>query len=339
MGVLLVTGGGGFVLSHLARQWAALDAGNRVIVLDAADLDDAARGFLAPAGDRLDFVQGDAGGPQVWQRLAGHPWRDDIAHVVHGAAVTSFNRLREAGGLGAVVPSLETNITGTARALAFAETLPGLRRFVCCSSGSVYAPHGRQAPGQPLPEDGSVGPAGFYAITKLVGEMLTQQAAEDYGLPALSVRFSSVYGPMDRATPSRAVDCAPKRMLHLHRAGEEVRISGAQAMGDYIHAADVAAAVIALLTCPRPRHPVYNIALGEFVTLRDLAEAAAAAVPGFRFKETAPEQAHVRGDPARTDGAWGAYDISRMVADTGWRPRLLGEALADYAAWLTANPW
>jgi len=275
----------------------------------------------------------------VWERLAGHPWRGDIAHVVHGAAVTSFNRLREAGGLQAVVPALETNITGTARALAFAETLPGLMRFVCCSSGSVYAPHGRQAPGQPLPEDGSVGHSGFYAITKMVGEMLTQQAAEDCRLPALSVRFSSVYGPMDRTTPSRAVDCAPKRMLHLHRAGEEVRISGASAMGDYIHAGDVAAAVIALLTAARPRHPVYNTALGEFVTLRDLAVAVAEAVPGFRFTETSPEEAHIQGNPARLDGAWGGYDISRMVADTGWRPRPLRDALTDYAVWLEGNQW
>jgi nucleoside-diphosphate-sugar epimerase len=153
------------------------------------------------------------------------------------------------------------------------------------------------------------------------------------------VRFSSVYGPMDRATPSRAVDCAPKRMLHLRRAGEDVRISGAAAMGDYIHAADVATAVIALLTCTRPRHPVYNIALGEFVTLLGLAEAVAAAVPEFRFAEAAPEQAHIQGDPARLNGAWGGYDISRMVADTGWRPRALGEALADYSDWLTGNQW
>lgn len=339
MGVLLVTGGGGFVLSHLARRWAALDSGGRVIVLDAAELDEPARAFLAPAGERLAFLRGSVTDPAAWQALAEHPWRDAITHVVHGAAVTSFARLRQAGGLGAVVPALETNITGTARALAFAETLPGLQRFVCCSSGSVYARHGRQAAGQPLPEDGSVGPSGFYAITKLVGEMLTAQAAEDCGLPALSVRFSSVYGPMDRATPSRDVDCAPKRMLHLHRAGKPVRISGSAAMGDYIHAADVAAAMIALLTCARPRHPTYNIALGEFVTLRDLAEAVSDAVPGFEFAETAPDQADVRGDPNRSDGCWGAYDISRMVADTGWRPRPLAEALADYAQWLDENPW
>lgn len=338
MGVLLVTGGGGFVLSHLARQWAALDAGNRVIVLDASEPDDPVQAFLAPAGDRLALLRGDIAGPEAWAALARHPWSREVTFVVHGAAVTSIARLRLAGGLNAVVPAIETNIIGTARALAFAETLPGLTRFVCCSSGSVYAGHGHQAPGQPLPEDGNVGPSGFYAITKLTGELLTQQATEDCGLPALSVRFSGVYGPMDRATPSRDVDCPPKRMLHLHRAGNIVRISGSTAMGDYIHAGDVAAGLIALLTCARPRHPVYNIALGEFVTLRALAQAISEAVPGFRFEEAPPEQADIRGDPANQGGRWGAYDISRMAADTGWRPRPLTQALADYWAWLGANP-
>jgi nucleoside-diphosphate-sugar epimerase len=338
MGVLLVTGGGGFVLSHLARQWAALDAGNRVIVLDAAALDEPARAFLAPAGERLAFMRGSVADPAAWEALAGHPWRDGVTYVVHGAAVTSIDRLRRAGGLGAVVPALETNITGTARALAFAEALPGLRRFICVSSGSVYADHGRQAPGQPLPEDGNVAPSGFYAVTKLAGEMLTARAAGDCGLPALSVRLSGVYGPMDRETPARAVDCAPKRMLHLHRAGRVVRISGAGAVGDYIHAGDVAAALIALLTCARPRHPVYNVALGEVVSLRELARLISGIVPGFRFEETPPDSADIRGDPGRKNGRWGAYDISRLIADTGWRPRLLADALADYAAWLSANP-
>jgi len=337
MAVLLVTGGGGFVLSHLARQWTARDAANRVIVADAAPLDPAAQAFLAPASDRMAFVRGRVEDPALWQALAAHPWGPSIANLAHGAAVTSIDRLRRAGGLAAAVPALETNMTGTARALAFAETLPGLRRFICVSSGSVYADHGRQAQDQPLPEDGSVDPSGLYAVTKLVGELLTRQAAADCGLPALSVRFSSVYGPLDRETPARAVDCAPKRMLHLHRAGRRVRIGGAQAVGDYIHAGDVAGGLIALLECPRPRHPVYNIALGEFVTLRALAETLVGAVPGFRFEEVDAAEADIAGDPAHRDGRWGAYDISRIAADCGWRPRPLPEALADYAAWLDAN--
>ena len=339
MSVLLVTGGGGFVMSHLVLDWVARGPDHRVIVMDCAPLDAPAQAFLAGAGERLAIVPGDVGDADMWTMLGYHPWSRAISHVVHGAAVTSIDRLRLAGGLAGVTPALATNLMGVAHALAFAETLPGLQRLIFVSSGAVYASHGRQAPGQPLPEDGSVAPEGYYAVSKLVGELLTAQAATDQGLPALSVRLSGVYGPLDRATPSRAVDCAPKQMLHLARDAKTVRISGGGAMGDFIHSGDVARGLGALLTCARPRHPVYNIALGEFVSLLDLARLAARIIPGFSFEEVEAGDADLAGNPAHVGGRWGAYDISRMAADTGWRPRPLETALADYAAWLRKNPW
>ena len=140
--------------------------------------------------------------------------------------------------------------------------------------------------------------------------MLTAQAKADTGLPALSVRMSGVYGPLDRTTPSRDVDCAPKKILHLLRDGAEIRVSGLDAVGDYIHAGDVAQAIAGLLICARPRHPVYNIALGEFVTLRELLAIVARINPSFQFRETPAEDADIAGNPSLTHGRWGAYDLS-----------------------------
>jgi nucleoside-diphosphate-sugar epimerase len=230
-------------------------------------------------------------------------------------------------------------VIGVAHALGFAGALPDLKRFIFVSSGSVYDSHGHQAPNQPIPEDGSVKPSGFYAISKLAGEMLTSQAASDTGLPALSVRPSGVYGPLDRITPSRDVECAPKKILHLLRDGAEIRVSGLDAVGDYIHAGDVAQAIAGLLTCARTRHPVYNIALGEFVTLRELLAEIAKSNPSLRFREAPVAEADIAGDPSQTHGRWGAYDISRLVADTGWRPRPLAAGLKDYADWLGSHPF
>lgn len=190
----------------------------------------------------------------------------------------------------------------------------------------------------PLPEDGSVNPSGLYAISKFVGEMLTNQAVADTCLPALSVRLSGVFGPLDRTTPSRDIHCAPKQILHLLRDGAEIRVSGLDAVGDYIHAGDIAHGIAGLLTCARPRHPVYNIALGEFVTLRELLAAIAKINPSLRFRETPAAEADLVGNPSQTHGRWGAYDISRMIADTGWRPRPLATALQDYADWLDNHP-
>ena len=183
-----------------------------------------------------------------------------------------------------------------------------------------------------MPEDGSVAPEGWYALTKLSGELLTGEAAAG-GLPALSVRLSGVFGPLDRTTPARAVDCIPKVLVHAARDGRVVRLAGLDGGGDWVYAGDVATAIMALLACPNPRHPVYNIANGAFTTLRDLA----ALVPDLRWTETAPEEADIATNVTLTGGRWGAYDISRMVADTGWRPRPLGEAIADYAGWLKGH--
>jgi len=91
---------------------------------------------------------------------------------------------------------------GTVAALDWARTQPKLRRFVYVSSGSVYRNHGPDRPGEPLPEDGYVMPRRLYAISKFASELITERYAELFGLPIASVRLSSVYGPMDRATPT-----------------------------------------------------------------------------------------------------------------------------------------
>ena len=153
MSTLLVTGGGGFVLGHLVRHWASLDPANRVVVLDATPLDPSVAAFFEPAARQISFIQGDVSDAATWDRLQAQA--DGISHIVHGAAVTSIDRLWRAGGLRGVVPAMATNLIGVAHALGYAGALPNLQRFIFVSSGSVYDSHGHQAPGQPLPEDGS----------------------------------------------------------------------------------------------------------------------------------------------------------------------------------------
>lgn len=328
MSTLLVTGAGGFVMSHVARQWLDASPANRVVALDAAPFDDSARRFLSDP--RLTAATGDVGDAAAWRGL---PDAAAITHLVHGAAATSVQRHVAAEGVAGALPGLEANIMGAARALAFADALPALRRFVYVSSGSVYASHGRQAPGQPLPENDGVWPEGWYALSKHSGELLTAEAAAG-GLPAVSVRLSGVFGPMDRITATRAVECAPKRLAHAVRDRRRLRLAGLDGGGDWIHASDVAAAILALLACAALRHPVYNIAHGRFTTLRRLAEM----TPELSWEESAPDTADVAADPSMTTGRWGAYDISRIQAETGWRPRPLEQAMADYCEWLGDHP-
>ncbi|MCP4203609.1 MAG: NAD-dependent epimerase/dehydratase family protein, partial [bacterium] len=87
---LLITGGTGFVMGNLARRWLESDPGARAVVLDVAPPDAMATAFFAPLGDRLDLVQGDVRDRGLLDRIArDHP----IRRIVHGATVTSINRL------------------------------------------------------------------------------------------------------------------------------------------------------------------------------------------------------------------------------------------------------
>lgn len=337
---LLATGATGLVMSHVVRAWLERHPDATAVGLDLASPDPVVQVFFAPVAERLSLRAGDLRDESLLRDIAqGHA----VTHVVHGAAVTSINRLtRPASGspgmpgdMTPALPALEVNVLGTARVLAWAGRLPRLAGFVTVSSGSVYAAEGPS----PLPEDGHVAPEGLYAISKYAGELFTAEAARQFGVPALSVRLSGVYGPLDRDTGVRSVQSVPGTLLRAALAGQELSLSGLEATGDYVHAGDVGRAVAALLDHGGPRHPVYNIAFGEAVSLRELAELTSQTVPGFRWRQTEPQDADLALESHPTGGRWGAYDISRLAEDCGWRPRGLAESFADYRDWLNTQPY
>lgn len=326
---LLVTGGGGFVLSHLVRQWLEASLDNRAIILDVAPLDDMAQQWFSGVEDHLTHVVGSVVDDAVWAKVP----RTDITHIVHGAAITSINRLFSSG-FGEGAAALEVNLMGAVKALDFASQCPNLSRMVHVSTGSVYGPHGPEDEAKPLPEDGFIDPDGFYGITKYAGEQLAVQAAQQLGLPVVAVRLTSIFGPMDRETPARAVELAPGILMRRALAGEAVKVTDLGGAGDYLHAGDVAHAIRALFDAPRLNHPVYNVASGVRVTMGELVEAVVQVVPGFRSEIVTEAKADIVVDPAKTAGRWNAYDIARITADTAWQPISLVDALRNYHDWL-----
>ena len=329
---LLVTGGTGFVMSNLVRLWLERHDNDHVVLVDIAAPDGLAKHFFAPVEGRLTVVAGDLRDPGLLQEITGE---HDIDYIVHGAAMTPTSGTTEAGQAAMVV---DVNVMGTVHALELARSLPHLKRLIHVSTGSVYGQEG-PGDGSPLPEDSYVRPfpATLYPITKLAGELIAARYKSLFDLPLHVVRLASVYGPMDRWTPGRDYACAPNVLVSKALAGEPVTIAGAEAVGDWIHAGDVASALVGLLEAPSLNHEVYNIAYGEVASLAQLADMVAKAVPGFTWTKTAGDDATIAGDPRRKRGAWGAYDNSRLRADTGWRPRPLGDALGDYVAWLRDN--
>ena len=222
--------------------------------------------------------------------------------------------------------------------LDWARTLPKLQRFIYVSSGAVYKHHGPDRPGEPLPEDGYVMPRRLYGISKLASELITERYGNLFGLSTASVRPSSVYGTMDRVTPSRNFRHVPNRIAHLAAAGvQRVRVNTLAAVGDYVHVEDVARAIVSLLHAPALRYGAYNIAAGATATLSDLIDWAAEKAPGFHGEITAASDADILQDASLRDGMWGAYDVSRIHAETGWKPRPVREALHAYMDWITTQ--
>ena len=337
---LLVTGGTGFVMSVLGRHWLDADPAARLVVLDAAPLDAAAVRYFEPVAERLSVVVADVTKPDTWREALGGA---GITHIVHGATVTPLSRGTaleakrepEADNPGRIT---EVNVMGTVAILDWARTLPRLVRFIYVSSGAVYKHHGPDRLGEPLPEDGYVMPRRLYGISKLASELITERYGDLFGLSTASVRPSSVYGTMDRVTASRNFRHVPNRLAYMAVDGvRRVRVNTLDAVGDYIHAEDVATGIASLLRAPSLRYSAYNLAAGATATIGDMVGWIAEKVPGFHAEITAAEQADILQDETLSGGMWGAYDVSRIKAETGWTPRPVREALHAYVDWIVAE--
>jgi UDP-glucose 4-epimerase len=326
---LLVTGGTGFVMSNLVRHWLESDAAASVQVLDSAPWDARLERFFEPVRERLEFAQASVLDPGAWDGLAARP----ITHIVHGATITP-SRERERADPREIV---EVNLMGTVNALEFARRLPTLERFIYVSSGAVYGEALPGTPDVPVPEDGRVSPVELYGITKFGSEHITRRYGEVFGLDVVAVRFSGVYGPMDRATPGRAVDCVPKKIVAAALAGRPITVKALDAGGDFIHAHDVATGLAALLRAPALEHAVYNVAYGEFTLIAELIDIVRQVVPELRVEVVPGADADITYDARDRLGRWGDYDISRLRDELGWRPRPIAPALHSYVAWMREN--
>lgn len=337
---LLVTGATGFVMSVIGRHWLDTDPNGHLAVLDSSPLDAAAQRYFAPVMRRMTVVTADVTQPETWRAaLASH----GVTHIVHGATITPISRgsaseAKREPEAESPARIIDVNVMGTVAALELARTLPNFKRFIYVSSGAVYKHHGPDRPGEPLPEEGYVMPRRLYGISKLASELITERYGDLFGLSTASVRPSSVYGTMDRVTATRNMRHPPNRIAHMAVEGvKRVKVNTLDAVGDYIHSEDVARAVVSLLRAPRLGYSAYNVACGAAASIGDMVRWAAEKAPGFGAEIVPPEQAEILQDPTLRDGMWGAYDVSRIFGDTGWKPRPMREALHAYMDWIAAE--
>jgi UDP-glucose 4-epimerase len=274
----LVTGGCGFIGSHLTERLLAL--GHDVLVLD--DLSTGKRENL-PAGVRL--IEGDvADHPLVDAALAGS---DGCFHL---AAVASVQKSNE-DWLG----THRANLTGTISVLDSARR-HGRVPVIYASSAAVYGDN----PDLPLVETAQLRPLSAYGADKMGSELHARVASLVHGVPTTGFRFFNVFGPrQDPHSPySGVISIFINRLL----AGQPVTIFGDGLQSrDFIFVSDIVDHLIAAMTKPEPEPRVFNACTGRATTLLDLVTVLGSLIgitPDIQF--AAPRTGDIRfslGDP------------------------------------------
>ena len=301
---VVITGAAGFIGHHTARL--LLDDGHPVVGVDSFtpyyDRVVKEQNLATLAGDpNFTFIEADAGDEAVAEALP------ESRAVIHLAAQPGVRDSWQEFDL-----YVDLNIRST-KCLLDAARAADVPRVVCASSSSVYG----DAPSYPTSERDLTEPRSPYGITKLATERLAVAYSQELGLPTVSMRYFTVYGPGQRP------DMAIHRLVAAAASGGTFPLYGdGTQVRDFTYVGDVAVAncLAALLPDVTPG-TVLNVCSECPVTLREVIEAVERATGSPVVLDPQPVSP---GDVPRTGGT------AELIAETlGWRPRCtLDEGIA-----------
>jgi UDP-glucuronate 4-epimerase len=309
---ILVTGGAGFIGSHVCE--ALLARGDSVTILDNFDP------FYSPAVkwanldacldmQRCGLVEGDIRAADAVNHLFVRGGFEGVVHLAGLAGV------RES--IADPLAFDDVNTRGTLVLLEAARR-HGLPRFILASTSSVYG----LSPAIPYCEDDPLlTPVSPYGASKIAAEKYAHIYHAVHGLPVVSLRFFTAYGPRQR--PDMAFHRFARRML----AGEPIPLYGnGRTSRDYTYISDIVAGVLGALDCPLS-YGVFNLGNSVAYTLSEVVSQLGRALDVEPRLDYLPEQA---GDPPHT-----CADIAAAQVALSYNPQVgLEEGLARFAQWL-----
>jgi len=252
MSISLVTGGAGFIGSHLVE--ALLERGQRVRVLD--NFSTGSRANLDGVRSRIDLVEGDITDVATVVRAM-----QGVEVVYHQAALASVPR--------SIANPLATHracVDGTLQILLAARDAR-VRRVVYAASSSAYGNN----PSLPRRESDQTLPMSPYAVAKLAGEQYCAAFSEVYGLETVRLRYFNVFGP--RQSPDSPYAAVIPLFLQALSQGKAPRIQGdGKQTRDFTYIADVVRANLLAGEAPGVSGQVYNVACGKRTSLLQLVE-------------------------------------------------------------------
>jgi nucleoside-diphosphate-sugar epimerase len=247
---LLVTGGGGFIGSHLVER--LVRDGHRVRVID--NFTTGHRQNLDPVLRDIELIEGDL---QSYERAHAAVRGCDV--VFHEAAMPSVPR-----SIQDPLTSNASNVIGTLNVLLAARD-SGVRRVVFASSSSAYG----AVPDLPKHEDLPTLPISPYAVAKLAGEGYCRAFTEAYGLETVALRYFNVFGP--RQDPlSQYAAVIPNFITAALRGNTPTIFGDGEQSRDFTYVDNVVEANVLAMTAPDVAGRTYNVACGDRITLNEL---------------------------------------------------------------------
>lgn len=286
---VLVTGGAGFIGSHLVDALVA--AGNDVVVLD--DLSTGDWAHLAHHGDSVERIAGSVLDEQAVARAC-----HDVALVFHLATRNVRLSLRQ--------PTLvhEVNTTGTLNVLK-AATAAGVQRLLYCSSSEVNG----TADVVPMPEDYHFKPETIYGASKLTGEYYAMVFHRAGWLPCVIARPHNNYGPREHYAGDTG-EVIPRFILWALAGRPPVIYGDGKQTRDFTYVTETAALLIKLAACDAALGETFNVCHGNEVSIAAIAELIA------ELTGTGVEPRHVAARPS---------DVLRLYGDNRRLQETLGE--------------
>lgn len=249
MALYLVTGGAGFIGSHLTEE--LVRRGHRVRVADS--LITGKRKNIAHLPE-VEFLEGDLADLDFARRVAA-----ECDYVLHQAAIPSVPR-----SVKDPITSNRANVDATLNMLVAARDA-GVRRLVFAGSSSAYG----NTPTLPKHEGMPTGPLSPYALQKVIGEQYLQMFTRLYGLETVSIRYFNVFGPrQDPSSPYSGVISVFATALLQNRPptifgnGEQTR--------DFTYVANVVDGVLRACEAPKANGEIINVATGGRISLNQL---------------------------------------------------------------------
>ena len=250
----LVTGGAGFIGSHIAER--LLREGNRVRVLDnlATGRRENLDVLRAAGGDRFEWLEGDIRDLETCRRAC-----EGVAYVYHQAALASVQRSIERPA-----DTTAVNVVGSVNVLTAARE-KGVRRVVSASSSSVYG----DTPTLPKHEGMEPAPRSPYAASKLAAEQFSRVASMTLGLPTVSLRYFNVFGP--RQDPhSQYAAVIPLFIEALVLGTRPIVFGDGHQSRDFTYIDNVVEANLRAAVCEDGSGEAVNVACGERYSLLTL---------------------------------------------------------------------